>query len=340
MIAVILCGGSGTRLWPLSTQETPKQFLKLVSPDETMFQRTCSLAKACGATEILVVMNQNLENIAQEQIQELGTSIPPVKFILEPYGRNTAPAIAAAALVADKNSTLLVMPSDHVWDTDRFVAASKRAVELAETFDSIVTIGIVPTYAETGYGYIERNNDVWSHSVLSFREKPDYDTAVQYVESGKYLWNSGVFVFGRETMLNELGQCVPRLLRNMKNALTTLPFLDTVSFGMVENISIDYAVMEHTDCAMVVPYLGSWSDVGSFQSLRDVLLTSSPEMSNYSRGNVRTLHTEGCLAIVPEESGIRVNLLGLKDLVVIVSSDGKEVLITTPEQSQNVKKFC
>jgi mannose-1-phosphate guanylyltransferase/mannose-6-phosphate isomerase len=340
MIAVILCGGSGTRLWPLSTPETPKQFLKLVSPNETMFQRTCLLAKECGASEIIVVMNRNLEDIAQEQIQELGTLVPTVKFILEPYGRNTAPAIAAATLVADENSTLLVMPSDHVWDTDRFVNASTRAVQLAETYDSIVTIGIVPTYAETGYGYIERSSDVWSHSVLSFREKPDFDTATQYLESGKYLWNSGVFVFGRNKMLRELEECVPRLVKNVRAALSTLPFLDTVSFSMVQNISIDYAVMEHTASAMVVPYTGSWSDVGSFQSLRDVLLKSSTKTSNYVRGNVRTLNTEGCLAIVPEESGIRVNLLGIKDLVVVVSSDGKEILITTPEQSQNVKKFC
>ncbi len=287
LIPLILSGGSGTRLWPLSREMYPKQLLPLIGK-RTMLQETA--ARVSGLPDLaapIVVCNESHRFMVAEQMRECGTN--PQAIILEPVGRNTAPAVAVAALVAldrarksksgnDADPILLVLPADHVI---RDVTAFQSAVvagSVAAAEGKLVTFGVVPDRAETGYGYIRRaSGDGPAYQVQQFVEKPDAATAKTYVESGEYYWNSGMFMFRARGYLAELKRYAPAMLSACEDAVAAatrdLDFtrLPAAEFGACPSDSIDYAVMEKTDSAMVVPLDAGWSDVGSWSALQDAL---------------------------------------------------------------------
>ena len=271
---VILSGGSGSRLWPVSRTMLPKQLLKLVG-DQTMLQATAARLDgfADKAADCLVVCNEAHRFMAGQQLAAIGV---PARFILEPEGRNTAPAVALAALAAP-DSLLLVMPADHVIrDVAAFHAAITEGAKAAGQ-GKLVTFGIVPTGPETGYGYIEAEPaGAAAVPVLRFVEKPDRETAQSYVDGGRHFWNSGMFLLSAMAYLDELGRHAPDMLEGCRKAMaaadTAAEFIrpDAAAFAACPSDSIDYAVMEKTDNAMVVPLDAGWSDVGSWAALHEV----------------------------------------------------------------------
>lgn len=339
MIPVIMSGGSGTRLWPLSRKHKPKQFLSLFG-DNTMFQQT--LMRLDGVPELepptIVCSNEHRFMVA-EQLQEIKLASPTI--LLEPVARDTAPAMATAALQAMRDGDdplLLILAADHVIaDVSAFQTAIAQAREQAEK-GSLVTFGIVPTNANTGYGYIEANEKGIISRVKAFVEKPDLPTAEQYVSSGNYYWNSGMFMFKASTLLSELEIYSPDLLSACREALDNaqpdLDFirLDQLGFAKSEAISIDYAVMEKTDKAVVVPLDAGWNDVGSWSSLWECAGPSQD--NNVIYGDVMLddvsnsyIHSEDRL----------VSVLGLENVVVVETTDA--VMVASKDKTQDVKKI-
>ena len=323
MIPVILSGGSGTRLWPLSRGHYPKQFLPLVST-YTMVQETLlRLAGLEGLKAPLAVCNEDHRFMMAEQLWEIEAK--PSAIILEPVGKNTAPAVAMAALTAASgDDILLVLPADHVISNlEAFHAAIVQAKALAGQ-GFLVTFGIVPTEPETGYGYIKR--DTLQHgsafSVAAFVEKPDAETAKNYLQSGDYYWNSGMFAFKVDTFLSELEKFNPEMLACCKQALKAakvdLDFvrLDKDIFSTCPADSIDYAVMEKTDKAVVIPLDAGWNDVGSWSALWDV--TDKDAFGNAISGDVLTVDTHN--SFIHAQSKL-VAIIGAHDLVVVETDD-------------------
>lgn len=283
IVPVILCGGSGTRLWPLSRQQHPKQFLPLVN-EQTLLQNT--IKRLDGLEFIappIVLCNENHRFIVAEQLNRI--NCPPSDIILEPIGRNTAPAVTIAALTAQdkwKNPTLLVLPADHhIRDVKSFHSALIGAVHLSEE-GHLVTFGIIPTSPETGYGYIRKGaamNTVSGQTeneafrIAGFVEKPDIETARQYLDSGDYCWNSGMFMFTAKQILAEMDTFSPEIATACRRAYAKgrrdLDFfrLDTESFAACPSDSIDYAVMEYTRNGAMTPLAAGWNDLGSWHSL-------------------------------------------------------------------------
>lgn len=345
IIPVILSGGSGTRLWPLSTRELPKQFLPLVG-DRSLFQETLLRLKGIpDLAEPVVVCNESHRFVVAEQLREIAARAEAI--LLEPEGRNTAPAIAMAALLAMETSSkpesseppiLLVLPADHVIaDAAAFRSAVAIAVDAAKA-GRLATFGIVPTSPETGYDYIEQggDGDGW-RPVARFVEKPDRATAERYLASGRFLWNSGMFVLGAEAALDEILHCAPTIHMACRAATETMIrdgefFRPGGEFLACPSDSFDYAVMEKTGRAVVVPLAAGWSDVGSWSALHAAL--SRDDDGNVVRGQVTTLDAHGCLAIAGSR---RVALLGVDDLVVI---DAKEaILIAHKDRAQAIKEL-
>ncbi len=334
VIPVILSGGAGTRLWPLSRELRPKQLLPLTGED-TLLQQT---AQRLGGRPI-VVCNQEHRFIVAEQLREIG--VEPRGIVIEPVGRNTAPAVAVAALLveAEADSLLLVMPSDHqIKDADAFRAAVAKAVPLAEQ-GMLVTFGIQPTEPNTGYGYIRRGAPAGEgFAVRSFVEKPDLDTARGYLASGEYLWNGGIFLFSARAYLDELGKRLPAMVDNCRAALaegaSDLFFfrLADAAFAAIAGQSIDYAVMEHTDRAAVVPVDMGWSDIGSFSAL----WAESPQDQdgNVLLGDVVASATRNSYV---RTEGRLVATLGVENLVVVATDDA--VLVADKAHDQDVKKI-
>ena len=337
MIPVILSGGSGTRLWPLSRGQYPKQFLPLVS-SHTMIQETMlRLAGLDGLKAPIAVCNEDHRFMMAEQLWEIG--VKPAAIILEPVGKNTAPAVAMAALTAaSEDDILLVLPADHVIaDLAAFHKAVVQAQALAKQ-GFLVTFGIVPTEPETGYGYIKR--DTLQHgstfNVAAFVEKPDAETAKRYLDSGDYYWNSGMFAFKVGTFLSELEKFNPEMLANCRLALNAavrdLDFvrLDKALFSSCPADSIDYAVMEKTDKAVVIPLDADWNDVGSWSALWDV--TDKDASGNAISGDVLTVDTHN--SFIYAQSKL-VAVIGANDLVVIETADA--VMIAPKDRVQEVK---
>jgi len=338
LIPVILSGGSGTRLWPLSRESHPKQFLPLLGEHSLLQMTWLRLRGLPGAEAPLVVANEEHRFLVAEQLRLVGAR--PSALILEPVGRNTAPAIAVAALKAmdaGEDPVLLVLPSDHVIaDEAGFRQAVLAAVSAAET-GCLVTFGIVPTSAETGYGYIKAAAGEGVRAVLRFVEKPDQATAEAYVASGEYFWNSGMFAFRASRYLEELGKTQPAMVEQARQSLEKATVdadflrLDRDAFAACPAGSIDYAVMEKTDRAAILPIAVGWNDVGSWSALWSVV--EQDGNGNAHRGDVIARDCRNTLAIGDKRL---IALIGLTDVVVIDTDDA--VLVAHKDRVQEVKE--
>ena len=334
---VILSGGSGTRLWPLSREHYPKQLLCLLG-EQTLLQQTVS--RLDGMPEVaapLLVCNEDHRFLIAEQLRQIEKA--PADIILEPVGRNTAPALTLAALALRKHAAsdalMLVMPADHViQDVRKFHSAVKEGMALALR-GQLITFGILPTAPETGYGYIKRGD---GHDVAAFVEKPDAKTAGQYLASGEYLWNSGMFMMLASVWLDELNRFHPAMLEACKTAYergrrdADFYRIDSQAFASCQSNSIDYAVMEETDKAAVVTLTAGWSDIGAWSSLWD----ASPRNSdgNVVQGDVYTHATQNALLISQHRF---LAAVGLDDIIVVETSDA--VLVAHKKHAQNVKEI-
>lgn len=340
IVPVILSGGSGTRLWPLSREAYPKQFLPLVDQN-TMLQNTAlRIAGLADVAAPLVVCNQEHRFMVAEQLRAIG--IQPATAILEPVGRNTAPAVAVAALHAQcdgADPTLLILPADHVIaDVEGFRAAVRQVATHAEA-GRLITFGIVPTAPETGYGYIKAGaplDDSGVCAVERFVEKPDADTAQTYLRSGAYSWNSGMFMFRASAFLAELERLAPTMLAACQQALATgradrdFLWLDRAAFAACPKDSIDYAVMEKTDHAVVLPLEVGWNDVGSWSALWEVGERNGD--GNIARGDVIEVDTRDSYV---DATSRLVATVGVEHLVVVETADA--VLVATKDRVQDVK---
>ncbi|AYO94468.1 mannose-1-phosphate guanylyltransferase/mannose-6-phosphate isomerase [Xanthomonas axonopodis] len=335
VLPIILSGGSGTRLWPLSRESYPKQFLPLVG-DKSMLQSTWLRAAPVAGHAPIVVANEEHRFMAAEQLQQLG--VKPSAILLEPKGRNTAPAIAVAALEATRDGAdplLLVLPSDHVIGNEAAFQAAVKVAADAAAQGKLVTFGIKPTAPETGYGYIKAGAGTGASEVERFVEKPDLATAQSYLASGEYYWNSGMFLFRASRYLEELRKFHPAIAdacqKAWENGKRDADFtrLDKDAFAASPSDSIDYAVMEKTADAVVVPLDAGWNDVGSWSSLLDV--SSQDAQGNAHHGDVIQLDCQNTYAY-----GSRlIAMVGLEDVVVVETPDA--VLVGHRDRIQEVK---
>lgn len=336
---VVMAGGTGSRLWPLSRQLRPKQFLSF-SNETTMLQQTLFRLNGLEQQPPIIICNEEHRFLAAEQLRQ--ANIKDGQIILEPVGRNTAPAVALAALAAiqeGEDPLLLVLAADHlIQDVQQFHVSINQSIILAEQ-DYLVTFGVVPTHAETGYGYLHQGQELGNgFKVNRFVEKPDANTAANYLASGEYLWNSGMFLFRASLYLTELEKHQPEMLKACRAAMadTTndLDFtrIDAVAFAQSPNESIDYAVMEKTDKAVVVPLDALWNDIGSWSSLWDV--SEKCEAGNIYHGDVLDEDTHNTL--VWSDSRL-VATVGVEDLVIVETKDA--VLVAHKDKAQDVKKI-
>ncbi len=335
LLPVILSGGSGTRLWPLSRESYPKQFLPLVE-DISMLQATWRRVAPLAGRRPIVVANQEHRFMVAEQLREMGAE--PSAILLEPVGRNTAPAIAVAALEAlrdGEDALLLVLPSDHVIRDEAAFHAVVRAALPAAREGRLVTFGIVPTAPETGYGYIQAAAGEGVRAVAQFVEKPDRQTAERYLASGAYFWNSGMFLFRASRYLQELQRWQSAMLAACRQALdearrdTDFVRLQAERFAACPSDSIDYAVMEKTDAAAVIALDAGWNDVGSWAALWEA--TPQDAEGNAHHGDVIALNCRNTYA----HASRLVAMIGLDDVVVVDTDDA--LLIAHRDQVQQVK---
>ncbi|MBE0069267.1 mannose-1-phosphate guanylyltransferase [Thermoanaerobacterium thermosaccharolyticum] len=340
---VIMAGGKGERFWPKSRIKMPKQFLKLYG-DKTMIQQTVDrLKKLMPIENIFVVTNIDYAGLISDQIPEL----PTENILIEPMGKNTAACIGLAALHTerlDRDSIMVVVPSDHVIkDEETYLGVLKTAIEKAKSGNNLVTIGIKPQHPETGYGYINfkkitheilNNNPV--HKVERFVEKPDYDTAVKYVESGDYLWNSGMFIWKTSAILNAIKEYMPQLYSAL-NVIKENFDSDEIEkilyeeYSKLESISIDYGIMEKAKNVYVVPGDFGWDDVGSWTSIER--LYEKDENGNVIKGNVISVDTKKCIITGSDKL---IATLGIEDVIIIDTEDA--LLICSKDKAQNVKE--
>jgi mannose-1-phosphate guanylyltransferase/mannose-6-phosphate isomerase len=342
LIPVVMSGGSGTRLWPLSTDGTPKQFHAL-GPPGSLIQQTVQRLRPLAGLEVvapIVVGSQRHADILDAQLGAIGCSACTI--VLEPFGRNTAAVAAIAALVAHASAPealVLLAPADHVIpDGAGFSAAIATAAPTAA--GRIVTFGVRPTGPETGYGYIEGGEVIAGpvRTVRRFTEKPDLDTARRYIADGRHLWNAGIFLFSPEVMIHEMQRWAPDVMAACRRALSlgrrdgTRIILDGKAFADCPSISIDCAVMEKTDRAAVAPIGVDWADVGSWSELWR--LGPRDEHENFVRGDVLLIDTEGALVWADSKT---VGTIGVRDLIVVQTKDA--VIVLPKSRAQDVKKL-
>ena len=318
MKGIILSGGSGTRLWPLSTQKSPKQFAKIFDGKSLLQLTAKRLSLFCD--ELIIVSNIRYSQIINEQLAGFN-----FKVILEPIGRNTAPAIALACFDLNKNETVIVCPSDHFIDDKPFVLDVSKAEKLTEE-KALVTFGIKPHYPETGFGYIMAEGD----RVLQFQEKPNLQTAINYVESGNYFWNAGIFCFKVSDLLEELNTYRPNLFVQVKTAYEKRAFLEN-GFAInlddmkaIDSESIDYAVMENSKNVSIVRADFDWTDLGSFDALSEFENIGIPHQEIDSKDN-----------FVYSDTELNVSIIGLENIIVVKHENN--LLICKKGESQKVK---
>ncbi|MGO4154109.1 mannose-1-phosphate guanylyltransferase/mannose-6-phosphate isomerase [Cupriavidus sp. YAF13] len=339
IVPVVLCGGSGTRLWPLSREGYPKQFLKLLGNRSLLQDTLLRIREVQGIAAPVLITNHAHRFMVAEQAREIGTE--EATFILEPHPRNTAPAAAAAALHAlasGQDPLLLLLPSDHlIRDAAAFGRIVAEGVAAAQA-GAIVTFGIVPTAPATGYGYIKAGElgADQSYEVARFEEKPTLARATQFLSEGSHFWNSGIFLFRASAFLTELGSFSPEILRAVRDAVAEgkndLDFfrLSEVAFKQCPSNSIDYAVMEHTKQARMVPFAAEWSDVGAWDAVWQ--LGAKQADGNVTTGDVLTHNAKDCLV---HASHRLVAVAGIDNVMVIETPDA--VLVVHKDQCQDVK---
>ena len=347
IIPLILCGGKGTRLWPLSRQSFPKQFIALSGEnDKSLLKQTQE--RISGLDNIdnpIIICNEEHRFLVAEQMRSIG--VTPKAIILENEGRNTAPAIALGAIKALKegleDSLLLILSADHIIkDVKKFHQVLSKGFEYAEK-NNLVTFGIVPNYPETGYGYIEsdtiiENLEIKISTIKKFIEKPDIELAKKLFKSNLYTWNSGMFVFKTKVILDELEKYAPKVLNQcwkaMKDSSEDLDFLrlEEKAFAETPNIPIDIAVMEKTKKGIVIPLDAGWSDIGSWKSLWDSEKKDS--LGNVIKGKVVNEDSNNCY--LNSQNRVLVTM-GLKDLIVVETSDA--ILVANKEYVSNIKSI-
>lgn len=334
---VILCGGSGTRLWPVSRKPMPKPFLPLVS-EETLFEQ--AVRRVAGDDRFappLVVAGAAHADLITAQLGDA----PGARLVIEPAAKNTAPAIALAAALLPAGAVMLVCPSDHhIADSAAFRAAALAAAALARE-DYLVSFGIAADRPETGYGYLRRGEPLaGGYAIRQFVEKPDLARAREYLASGEYSWNGGIFAFRAGHLLAELAAHRPEMARLVAEAVAGGVAEDArfhpaaAPFAAIEGDSIDYAVMENTARAAMVPADMGWSDIGNWAALADALADEAGEGGNIARGRV---DLAACRDVFASTDGPRISAVGLEGVCIIVS--GGEVLVTTREGAQAVGKL-
>jgi len=332
---VVLCGGSGTRLWPRSRRSKPKPFLPLVG-ERTLFEATLTrCAHDPRFSEAVIVTGaDHLCHVQEQAAAFAGTTI-----IVEPEAKNTAAAIGLAAARLPADTIMLVCPSDHhIADEEAFRLAACSAASLAAE-NWLVAFGITPTAPETGYGYILRGEAVGpGYKVERFVEKPDFDTALSFLASGDYSWNGGIFVFTAGAFLAELERHRPAIAAGVRDAVAAgreegaAFHPDAASFARIEAESVDYAVFEETDRAAMVPVAMGWSDIGNWQALRDA--RPGDAQGNRTHGRAELVD---CRNVLADTDGPRISAIGLADIAIVV--DGDEVLVTTMDGAQKVGKL-
>ncbi|MEM1764001.1 MAG: mannose-1-phosphate guanylyltransferase [Candidatus Jordarchaeales archaeon] len=342
--AVIMAGGRGERLWPLSNPAWPKQFLKLFGP-RTMLQETVvRIAPLIPKDNVYIVVPQKFTKLVFEQLD-----IPKENVIVEPFGRNTAPCVGLAAIILETKapkSVMVVLPADHVIQKPgRFLEILTKAIEVAENEDYLVTLGIIPNHPATGYGYIRRgtlfakSGDIEIYHIERFTEKPDRATAEQFLREGEYYWNSGIFIWRVDVILAELKLHMPKLYSGLMKIREYLgkPALNRVVkevYKEQESISIDYGVMEKTKNALVIPAEIGWNDVGDWSALETIFKKDKD-------GNVVQAHHIGIdtkkSIIYSDDKNVIIATIGLEDVVIVRTK--KALLVMNKSRAQDVREI-
>ncbi|MFC3771464.1 mannose-1-phosphate guanylyltransferase [Paenibacillus sp. GCM10012303] len=340
--AVIMAGGKGERFWPKSRTNLPKQFLN-ISGSKSMIQQTISrLERLIDLSRIFIVTNELYAELIHAQVPAL----PIENIIIEPLGRNTAPCLGVASIAIEErypDSTMVVLPSDHIIENvDGFIKIIETAVQVARKDENLVTLGIQPTYPETGYGYIESTkemipmNELEVYKVNKFVEKPDYDTARSYLDSGNYYWNSGIFVWKTEVIRRYIQEFMPDMhdvletMRADSEWQTNRNEVIKKEFIKMPDQSIDYGIMEKASSIFVIPCIFGWDDVGSWTALDRI--NDRDENGNVIKGNILNLDTKRCII---ESNGKLIATLGVEDLIIVDTED--VTLICSKDKAQEVK---
>lgn len=339
--AVIMAGGKGTRFWPVSTPERPKQLLRLFD-ERTMIEQTVHRLRPFVPAERQFIVT------IDEQVDEFARQVPELErdsFITEPFARNTAPCIGLSAvhlMKRDPEAVMVVLPADHrIDDRDAFLDTLRTAVQFVEEADSIVTIGIKPTRPETGYGYIQYERDEFRpgvHRVVTFAEKPNRETALRFIETGEFLWNSGIFIWSAQRILNELEEHTPELYAALMEISSALDGDNSArekrvhrAYQSIKPISIDYGVMEKTRNAYVVPGTFGWSDIGSWEEVYQ--LDNHDSSGNVRQGSVVTIDTRDSYLVT--RTSLPVAVIGMEGIIVVHTDEG--TLVCPRDRVQDVR---
>lgn len=336
-----MAGGIGSRFWPVSTPEKPKQFIDILGTGETLLQTTVRRFQQLVAVEnILVVSNAQYFDIIKAQIK----GIPSENILLEPCMRNTAPCIGYAVnkiYSKNKSAKIIVSPADHfIADEKEFSNTFKKCLNQLDSSDSLITIGIKPTFPATGYGYIkfEKSDDTEFKNVDSFVEKPNLQKAAQYIAEGNYLWNSGAFIWKAQTIIDAFAKYLPQInntFKDISDVYYTEKEQETIDkvFPECKNISIDYGIMEKASNVLVIPGDFGWSDIGSWRAVSE--LGEKDSDGNHLNGNVQVLESKNNIISISDKK--KAVIQGVDDLLIV--EEGDNLLICKKEEDQRIKEF-